>query len=80
MTVGRRKNKNMQKLPVSPSCYPTIIINKKDTYRNVHECVCECVVCIYKRERERKYIYVCIYTNKLNLTSEEDNIVAEMLR
>ena len=66
----------------------TIIIYKKDTYRNVHECVCECVVCMYKRERERERerekvyvcVCVCICTNKLNLTSEEGNIVAETLR
>ena len=81
MIVGRRKNKNMQQLlPVSPSCRSTIIINKKDTYRNIHECVCKCLVCMYKRERERKYICVCICTNKLNLTSEEGNIVTETLR
>ena len=64
MIVGRRKNKNMQQLlPVSPSCRPTIIINKKDIHRNVHECVCECVVCMYKRERETEkvYIYICLY-------------------
>ena len=69
----------MQQLPpISPPCRPTIIINKKDSYRNVYERV----VCIYKRERGRESIYicVCICTNKMNLKSEEDNIVAETLR
>ena len=81
MIVRRKKNKSMQQLlPVSPSCHPTIIIYKKGTYTNVHECMCECVVCLYKREREKVCMCVCIYTNKLNLTSEEDNIVAETLR
>ena len=39
-------------------------------------------VCISEKEREKKrmYICVCICTNKLNLTSEEDNTVAERLR
>ena len=43
-------------------------------------CVSVLYVCISEKERQRKYIYACIYTNKLNLTSEEDNIVAETLR
>ena len=42
MIEGRRKNKNMQQLlPVSPCCHPTIIINKRDTYRNVRDVVAQ---------------------------------------
>ena len=39
---------------------PIIIIYKQDTYRNVHECVCECVICMYQREREREKVYACV--------------------
>ena len=39
-----------------------------------------CCVYVGARKRERKYICVRICTIKLNLTSEEDNIVAETLR
>ena len=35
---------------------------------------------ISEKEREKVYMCVCICTNKLNLKSEEDNIVAETLR
>ena len=42
-------------------------------------CVSVLYVCINEKERERKYMCVGICTNKLNLTSEEGNIVAESL-
>ena len=47
-------------------------------YMNV--CASVLYVCISEKEREKVYICMCICTNKLNLTSEEDNIVAKTLR